>query len=173
MRKVLISLAVAGTALAFAAPAAAQYYPQGQSYGYGTQPYGNPYGGGYGSNGYARGNWGEVRALQARIDRIEWQINRLDRRDRIGDHRADRLRDEANRIEERLHRVARNGLNPYEVQDISYRINRLEQQVRYAASYGYGGYGNGYGGYNGGYQSEHQRWHEQHDGDRDDGDRGD
>src|SRR5438270_4228567 len=134
MRNYLISLAAAGSALAFATPAAAQYYQQ--PYGYGGQGYG--YGNGY--NGYGYNNWGEARALQARIDRIEWQIGR------IGDGRAERLRWEAERIERRLREHARNGLNPYEVQDISYRINRLEQQVRYAASYGYGGYGNGYGG---------------------------
>ena len=121
MRKALISLAAAGAALVAASPAAAQYYP-GQSYGYGY-------------NGYGYGNWGEARALQERINRVEWQINR------IGDGRADRLRWEAERIERRLREHARNGLNPYEVQDINYRIERLEQQVRYAAGYGYGRYG--------------------------------
>ena len=54
MRKVLVILA-AGTALAAAAPAAAQYYPQPQ--------YGAPYGNAYGYN-----NYGQVRQLQARID---------------------------------------------------------------------------------------------------------
>lgn len=124
MRKVLISLAAAGTALAFATPAAAQFFP-GQPYGYGYNGYGPRYG------------WGEARALQARIDRIEWQINRL------GDWRGEHLRREAERLERRLNEHARNGLNPYEVQDISFRIDRLEQQVRYASSYG--GYGYGYG----------------------------
>ena len=128
MRKLMISLAAAGTALAFATPAAAQYYP-GQ-------------GGGYGYNGYGyNGNWGQVRSLQARIDRIEDQIRRFDRRDVIGDRRADRLRDEADRIEHRLHERARGGLNPYEAREIEYRIARLEQQVQYAVGYGYGRYG--------------------------------
>ena len=99
MRKIVLSVAAAGAALIAASPAAAQYYPQPQSYGYG-QPYG-----GYGTNnGYGfQNNWGQVRALQARIDRVEWQINRFDRYNRIGDRGADRLRDEANRIERRLH----------------------------------------------------------------------
>ena len=69
MRKVLISLAAAGSALAFATPAAAQYYPQ-------AQPYGQPYGYGYNNN------YGQVRALQARINQVQRQIERLDRRDR-------------------------------------------------------------------------------------------
>jgi len=139
MRKVLISLAAAGAALAIATPAAAQYYP-GQ--------YGAPYGNAYGYNN----NWGQVRSLQVRINAVERQINVLDRRDRIRDRSADRLRDEANSIERRLRHAARDGLNPYEAQDIQVRIARLEQRVQYSLARGYGryGYNNGYGN-NGGY----------------------
>lgn len=144
MRKVLISLAAAGSALAIATPAAAQYYP--------GQPYGAPYGNAYGYNNY---NYGQVRALQARIDRIEWQINRLDQRDRIRDRSADRLRDEANNIERRLRHAARDGMSPWEAQDIQVRIARLEQRVQYSMAYRNRGYGNGYGnngyGNNGGF----------------------
>ena len=120
MRKIILSLAAAGAALVAASPAAAQYYPQPQpAYGY--------------NNG-----WGQVRNLQVRIDNIERQIARLDRRDRIGDRSADRLRDEANDIERRLHRVGRNGLNPYEARNIEIRIGRLEQRVQYAMNDRYG-----------------------------------
>jgi hypothetical protein len=115
MRKIVLSLAAAGAALAVVSPASAQYYPrppvQAPGYGYG---------------------FGQVRALQVRIDNVERQINRLDRRDRIRDRSADRLRDEANRIEDRLHRATRGGLNPNEARDIEYRIQRLEQRVQYA-----------------------------------------
>jgi hypothetical protein len=140
MKKLVLALVGAGSALAFAAPAAAQYYPAPQVYG---GPYGNAYGYGY-------GNWGQVRALQARIDNVERQIRMLDRRDRIRDDRADRLRDEANDIERRLHRAARNGLNPYEANEINVRIARLEQRVQYSVASRYGRYG-GYGNYGGGY----------------------
>ena len=147
MRKLMISLATAGAALAVATPAAAQYYP-GQPYGYGA-PYGNAYG---------YNNYGQVRSLQVRLNAIERQINRLDRRDRIGDNTADRLRREANRIERRLRLAARNGLNPYEMNDIRVRIARLEQRVNFSLSNRFGrGYNNGYGYDNGGY----------HDRDRD------
>jgi|tagenome__1003787_1003787.scaffolds.fasta_scaffold20974531_2 hypothetical protein len=143
MRKLMISLAAAGTALAFATPAAAQYYPQAQP-GYGQQY------GGYGYNGYGQNNWGQVRALQARIDGVERQIRRFDRRDYIRDNRADRLRAEANGIERRLHYAARNGLNPYEANDIQNRIARLEQRVQYSLANRYGGYGyNSYGNHSG------------------------
>jgi cell division protein FtsB len=99
-----------------ASPASAQPYPA-PGYGYG---------------------FGQVRALQVRIDNVERQINRLDRRDRIGDRSADRLRDDANRIEDRLHRAARGGLRPYEARDIEYRIQRLEQRVQFAMNGRYG-----------------------------------
>jgi hypothetical protein len=123
MRKIVLSLAAAGAALAAASPAAAQYYP-------GPQP--APYGYGY-NNGF-----GQVRALQVRIDAVERQIRYLDRRDVIRDRRADELRHDADRIEDRLHRAARHGLNPYEGRDIEYRIAGLEQRVRYAVANNYG-----------------------------------
>ena len=137
MRKVLVLLA-AGTALAAAAPAAAQYYPQPQ--------YGAPYGNAYGYN-----NFGQTRALQARIDNVERQIRLLDRRNVVRDDRADRLRMEANGIERRLHMAMRNGLNPYEANELNMRIARLEQRVQYSMrnrGYGYNN-GNGYNAYNG------------------------
>ena len=157
MRKLLISLAAAGAALTVAAPASAQYYPQqyGTGGGYGYNGYANGYSG-YGS-GY--GGFGQVRALQSRIDSIEYQIRMLDRRDAIRDGSADRLRDEAHRLEDRLHRAARYGLNPYEANNIQVGIARLEQRVQFARANRYGRYedGRGYGYYG--------------DRDRDDGDR--
>ena len=158
MRKVLISLAAAGAALAVATPAAAQYYPQG----YGSGGYGS---GGYGSGGYGyNGNYGGVRALQARINSLQYRIRLLDRRDAIRDRSADRLREEANRIENRLHRAARYGLNPYETNDIERRMARLEQRVQYASANRYGRYdGHDRGGYYG-YGDDRR----DHDGDRDD-----
>ena len=165
MRKFVISLAAAGTALALATPAAAQYY-QGQPYGYGQPGYGQQY-------GYGRNNYGQVRALQARIDAIQDQINRLDRRDRIRDRSADRLRDESRSIERRLRSAARFGLNPNEANDIQYRISRLEQRVQYALGgrgnrYGY----NGYNGQNGGYDRDRDgrddRYENDHGRDHDD-----
>jgi hypothetical protein len=156
MRKVLLSLAAAGAALAAASPAAAQYYPQ--QYGYGN---------GYGYNGYGYNNYGfgQVRALQARIDGIERQIRMLDRRDVIRDGSADRLRDEAERLEDRLHRAARYGLNPYEANDIQVRIARLEQRVQYATAYRYGRYDRGYNGGYGHYGDRDDRYDHDHDHD--------
>src|SRR5690349_19481381 len=133
MRKFVISLAAAGAALAIASPASAQYYQGRASYG---APYGNAYG--YQNNGM-------VRDLQQRLNNVERQINRLDRRDRIGDRSADRLRDEAANLHRRLYDRSRNGLDRREAGDIIYRLQRLEQRVQYAMNqrggrYGYNGY---------------------------------
>ena len=114
MRKIVLSLAAAGAALLVASPAAAQYHPRPQpAYGY--------------NNGY-----GMAQSLQVRIDNIQRQINRLDRRDRIGDNSADRLRDEARDIEHRLHKRARGGLDNREAGEVAYRVQRLEQRVQIA-----------------------------------------
>jgi hypothetical protein len=139
MRRFVLSLAAAGAALAVATPASAQYYPA-PAFGYG-----------YGYNNFAPNNYGQLRALQARIDAVQYQIKRLDRRNIVRDDSADRLRSESRSIEHRLHRAARYGLNPYEANDINNRISRLEQRVQYAAANRYGrayGYNGGYG-YNG------------------------
>jgi len=137
MRKIVLSIAAAGAALIAASPAAAQYYPQQQ-----PAPYG--YNNGYNGNGYNngfRGNWGEFRALQARIDNVERQIARLDRRDVIRGRSAERLLNEANKIDRRLRERARGGLDPREAGDIQYRIQRLEQQVQFALNDRGGRYG--------------------------------
>jgi hypothetical protein len=132
MRKFVISLAAAGAALAIATPASAQYY-QGRA----PVAYGEPYG--------YQGNFGMVRELQQRLNNVERQINRLDRRDRIGDWSADRLRAEAANLHRRLYDRGRNGLDRREAGDIIVRLQRLEQRVQYAmnqrgARYGYNGY---------------------------------
>lgn len=134
MRKILLSLAAPCAVLAAASPATAQYYPQ---------PYGYRY------NGYGYNDYGQVGALHARIDRIEWQINRLDRYNGVPNGVADRLREEARRLEYRLNRAARYGLNPYETNDIQVRIAQLEQRVQYASANRYGRYGYGSDGYSG------------------------
>ena len=116
MRKIVLSLAAAGAALLAASPAAAQYYPQPQPALRLQQRI----------SGMAQV------AAQVRIDNIQRQINRLDRRDRIGDNSADRLRDEARDIERRLHKRARGGLDNREAGEVAYRVQRLEQRVQIA-----------------------------------------
>jgi hypothetical protein len=162
MRKFVISLAAAGTALAFASPASAQYYPQPQPYGYGGQQYGANYG--YGQN------YGGVRALQARINSIQAQIENLRARRAITRNEASDLRQESRGLERRLYEAGRNGLNYREMQTIQYRIARLEQHVRHEATdgnrWGRGGYGYG-NGYNGqGYDRDRDGRDDRYENDR-------
>lgn len=154
MRNMVLSLAAAGTVLAIASPAAAQYFPS-QSYGY---------------NGYGYNGFGQVRELHERIDRVERQIDRLERYNAAPGGMTDRLRDQARRLEYRLGSSARNGLNPYEANEIQARIGQLEQRVQYISVNRRGGFG--YNGYNGNYgygqnQGE-RRWNDDRgDDDRD------
>lgn len=136
MRKVLITLAAAASALAIAAPASAQVYGNlGPAYG------APAYGYGYGNN------YGQVRNLQVRIDQIQRQIAVLDRRDVLSEREARRLREESRQVERQLRRAAAYGLNPYEARNIQVRIARLEQHVQREAwdRDGRRGYGYGYG----------------------------
>jgi len=123
MRKVLFTVAAAASALAFAAPASAQYYP-GQPYPGQQAPYGNAYG---------YNNYGQVRSLQAHLDQVQRHIDRLDQRNILSEREAGRLRNESRDIERQLRYVARNGLNPYEANSVQRRISRLEQRVAYEA----------------------------------------
>jgi hypothetical protein len=159
MRKFVISLAAAGAALVVASPAAAQYYPQQQPYGYGY-------------NGYGNNNYGQLRSLEQRINAVQYRIDRLGNRGG-----SNGLRNESRNIERRLRSAGRNGLNPYEANDIQNRIARLEQRVNYAMAsrngrYGYTGYNNynGYNGYNNsqGYHGDRDRDDRDHDYGRDD-----
>ncbi|QIK96267.1 hypothetical protein G7076_07240 [Sphingomonas sp. HDW15A] len=117
MRTKLLTAAAALTVLGLAAPAAAQWAPQ-PNYGYG---YGNGYG--------YQDNYGHVRALQARVDRAQRQIVRLDRRDILSNREARSLRNEAQNLEYRLRRAAANGLSYYESRELNIRLARLEQRV--------------------------------------------
>ena len=114
MRKVLISAAAAVSALAFAAPASAQYYPaspNGYSYGY--------------------NNARHVRSLQARVDNLQRDINRLDKRDVLSEREAGSLREQSKQVERQLRYSSRNGLNPYEANSIERGLARLEQRISY------------------------------------------
>ena len=133
MRKVLISLVAAASALAVAAPAAAQYYPAppppayGQGYGY-APGYGQGYGQGY---GYGQRNFGRVRALQARVDRIQRDLSHLARQRMISRSEFHNRNQDAREIERRLRHEARDGrgLNGQEMFQIERRIMRLEQKI--------------------------------------------
>ena len=118
MRKVLITLTAAASALAVAAPAAAQYVPV---------PHHAP---GY-AQGYGYGHRGHVRALQARVDRIQRDLGHLARQRMISRNEYRNRQEDARDIERRLRRDARDGrgINGQEILQTERRIARLEQRI--------------------------------------------
>jgi hypothetical protein len=117
MRNVLFSVAAATSALAVAAPAAAQYYPApppvyGQGYGY-------------------QNHWGHVRALQGRVDRIQRDLGQLARYRMISRNEYFNRQQDAREIERKLRRDARDGrgISRSEVYQVERRIARLEQKI--------------------------------------------
>jgi TolA-binding protein len=162
MRKFVIALAAAGSVLAFASPAMAQYYPQQQPYGYGGQQYGAN----YGYNGGYNQNYGGLRALQARINSIQGQIENLSARRILSRNEARDLREESRNLQRRLYESGRGGLNYREMQNIQVRIARLEQNVRREASdgnrYGRNGYSNGYNAYDRDRDGRDDRYEDDH-----------
>jgi len=139
MRTALFTIAAAASALAFASPASAQYYPVYPGYAY-HPGYAVPPGYAYGYHS----NFGQVRFLQARIDQLQRQINRLDRRNILSEREAHRLRRESRELELRLRTASRFGLHPAERYDLERRLARLERRLWIDAHDGrrwaYGGY---------------------------------
>ena len=146
MRTLILTLATAAAGLAIAAPASAQYYPQPQPYG---GQYGAPYGNAYGYNN----NYGQFRALDARIDQLQREIRRLDKQNILSNREADRLRAESRNLEQRLRYASRNGLDYREMASVQQGIARLEQRMWREARdrdnrVGRGGHGYNQYGYN-------------------------
>ena len=108
MRKVLIPTVLAAVALS-AAPASAQYRDYNRQ--------------GYGYN-QAGGN------LDQRIDRIGQRIENAAQRGAISRNEYRRLINELGRIDGLHDRYRHNGLSPREADDIRYRLQNLQQQVR-------------------------------------------
>ena len=133
MRKFMIALAASGAAFVAATPASAQYYPQPQP-GYGA-PYGNAY-------GYNQG-YGNVRALQSRVNRIERDLIRLARVRAISPNEYNNREGERRDIERRLRRDFRDGrgLDGGEIMQIERRIAR---DTRDGNRWGYNGYNGQY-----------------------------
>ena len=113
MRKFVVAAAVAASAIFAAAPASAQYYEQPRGYAYGYH-----------------GNYGQVRRLEVRVDRIRQDIRQLDRRNMISERESRRLREEARELDRRINVLARNGFSGRDRYDIERRIARLEQKIR-------------------------------------------
>ena len=140
MRKFLISATLLASAVAVAAPAAAQWappVPQGYAYGYNNQ--------------------GQVRRLEVRVQQIRRQIQHLDRRNLLSDREASRLSAEARDLDRRINMLARNGFDQRDRYEIERRLARLEQRLQRDVNDGRRGYGDRDGRYDGGYNVDRDR----------------
>lgn len=122
MKKLLFA-AASLSALAAAAPAAAQYYPYSQPapYGY-NQPYGQAY-------GYNYNQQGLVRSYIVRADQLRRQVERRDNRNRINEREARRLRAAAIDLQNRTRFYAQNGLSNQERYELDQRFASLQQAI--------------------------------------------
>ena len=117
MKKLLIPIVAAASALTFAAPASAQVWaPPVYHYA--------PYNYGY---GYSRIRF--ARAMQARVQRIRADIRVMAMRRILSPWEARSLDNEARSIERKVFRSTGNGIQPGEARNIERRIRRLEYRV--------------------------------------------
>jgi hypothetical protein len=120
MRRLLVTIAAAGTALAFATPASAQYFPQ-PAYG---APYGNAYGRGYNTVRYQR----EIQAIRL-------QMNELARAGRLTRSEGVDLDRDIRAAERSVYWSGRNGLSPWEARNLDGRIWNLRNELRRYSDY--------------------------------------
>src|SRR5256885_13356574 len=116
MRKFLIPIVAAGSALTFAAPAPAQWAPPVYSY--------TPYNFGYGFNGF-----GFARAMQGRVERIRADIHAMAARRILSFSEARSLDIQARNLQRRIFLASRNGIRPGEARSVENQIFRLERRV--------------------------------------------
>jgi hypothetical protein len=115
MRTALFTIGAAVSALAAATPASAQYFPQPRGTMYRQVPQ----------------NYGQARALKARLDYTQREIRRLAQNRMISRHEYQNLIRDSREIERRLVYNARDGygLSPQEAYATERRMVRLEQKI--------------------------------------------
>ncbi len=121
MRKFLIPLVAAGSALALAAPAAAQWAPPVYHY----QPY--DYGRGFSYHAFAD-------SMQTRVRRIRNDIRAMQARRILSWREARSLDNQAGNIQYRIFRASRNGIQPGEARRLENQIRNLEWRVQREAT---------------------------------------
>jgi hypothetical protein len=153
MRKLIIMAATAVSALAVAAPASAQYYPQ---------PRGNAYG---------YNNYGQIRSYHARVDNLRRAVDRMGRGQGRGGYNY-KLRQEVGELQYQVNTWGRNGLSQREARELEWRIARVERMVQGAwggnRRYDSGRRYDGYDGYNGsdGYDRDRDGRDDRYENDR-------
>ena len=119
MYRFLIGTALAATALISAVPAAAQFTPPPQPYGYNN-----------GNNGNYNNGYGNGRGLEMRVQRVRQQIRYLDQRNILSGREARGLDMQAQRLRQDVRRLSYNGVNPRERFEVERRLAELERRVQ-------------------------------------------
>ena len=125
MRKFLIPIMAVASTLAVAAPASAQYARHWVPPVYQYNPYN--YGNGFSYHNFAN-------SMQQRVERIRNDI-RIMRMQRVlsrGEARA--LDNQARRLQDRIFRASRFGINPYEARSLENQIFNLQRRVAQEAN---------------------------------------
>jgi hypothetical protein len=133
MRKTLITLAAAASALVVATPAAAQYYNQGYyNQGYNAQynaPYGQydqQYGNGYGQRG------GQQWAQQIR--QFHYDIQRLSQQGRLTNREVRGLNRDLRVVERALYSYGNRGITRREAWDMNRRMENMRIAISRSAN---------------------------------------
>ena len=128
MRKFLIPIVAAASALTITAPASAQWAPPVYQY--------NPYNYGYGFNGI---NF--ARSMADRVQRIRNDIRVMDARRILSRGEARSLDNQARNLQRRIFRASRNGIGPGEARSLENQIFNLQRRVAREANDWNGRYG--------------------------------
>jgi len=112
MRKVLLSLAAAGTVLSLATPAAAQWARPGNGY-----------------NQNMPGRW------QNEIQQMHYRMDQLGRSGRLTRAEAVDLQNDIRSTERMVYRASRNGITPWEARSIDVKIARVREELRRYSDY--------------------------------------
>ncbi|HEX3424400.1 MAG TPA: hypothetical protein VHS33_13520 [Sphingomicrobium sp.] len=116
MRKFVIPAFAAASILGAAAPAQAQWGPPAYSY----RPYN--YGSGFNGSDFAR-------SMQDRVERIRGDIRAMQDRRVLSWSEARSLDHEASKVQDRIFRASRNGIQPGEARRLENDIRKLEYRV--------------------------------------------
>ena len=121
MRKFLIPIIGAASALSVAAPATAQWAPPVYHY----QPY--IYGHGFSYHAFAR-------SMEVRVQRIRTDIRAMQARRILSPMEARSLERQAANLQTRIFRASRNGIQPDEARRLENQIRNLEFRVQREAT---------------------------------------
>ena len=121
--KTLVAALVAGSALAVAAPAQAQYSQHRDGW-YGDRD----------DDRYDRRDrygYGNANAIRQQIEQLQNRVNRVDNRDRISEREAAGLRRAVQNLREQFRDYNRNGLSQREAMILRDRIQRIRARLQF------------------------------------------